>query len=882
MGNHGPPDDAGLHHPSSSTSIEGKAHPSVCTLDDPVHIRHQDYQPRDFIVGGIASLLSFFSDNVIFNEPPRMKQIEELVAIPKNYQHVLSLMFAVKEINKNSDILPNATLGFHIYENYFDAKMTYQNSLNLLCSQERIVPNYNCDTGKKMIAIIGGLDSETSLHIATILGIYKTPQVTYSLLAPTVSDKTKLPFLYQMVPSEDYQYDGIVQLLQHFQWNWIGLIVTDDDKGETSLQHLIAKLSQNGICTALTYRIPIMKYFADMVNNFYLTKGESFSLSKASAVNVFVVNADIQTMLGLIIYIVLEQFGEMNATDVGKVWIMTAHWSFELQALQRAFDIDVFQGALSLAIYSSEVNGFQHFLHNLNPHSTQRDSLARVFWEKAFGCLFQGGDNEAGCTGEEQLESLPGPLFEMSMTGQSYSIYNAVYAVAHALHAMSSCRSNHRAVVEGNTMEPEILHTWQLHPFLQSISFNNSAGDTIAFDENSVLGAGFNIINWVTFPNKSFLRVKVGNMDPQAPLGREFTINEDIIVWHRLYNQVLPLSVCNDNCHPGYRRRKREGEPFCCYDCVLCPEGKISDKKDMDDCFKCQEAWYPNPNQTGCLPKNLHFLSFDEPLGIILAVMALALSATTALVLKIFIKHRNTPIVKANNRNLSYALLVSLLLCFLCSLLFIGRPQLLTCRLRQPAFGIVFSVALSSVLAKTLTVVLAFMATKPGSKMRKWVGKRFSYSIILGCSLIQKIICTVWLCADPPFPELDMQSLLAEVIVECNEGSANMFYYILGYMGLLALISISVAFFARKLPDTFNEAKFITFSMLVFFSVWVSFVPTYLSTKGKYMIAVEIFSILASGAGLLGCIFSPKVYIMFLRPELNRKEQLIRSNKITT
>ncbi|XP_061447451.1 vomeronasal type-2 receptor 26-like [Rhineura floridana] len=854
----------------------------MCTLDDPVHIQHEDYQPRNFIIGGIASLLSFFSDNVIFSDPPKMKQIEELVAVPKNYQHVLSLMFTVKEINENSEILPNITLGFHIYENYLDAKMTYQNMLNLLCCQERIVPNYNCDTGKKMITVIGGMDWETSLHIATILGIYKTPQVTYSLLAPTVSDKTKLPFLYQMVPSEDYQYDGIVQLLQHFQWNWIGLIVTDDDKGETSLQHLIAKLSQNGICTALTYRIPVMKYFADMVNNFYLTKGETFSLSKASAVNVFVVNADIQTMLGLSCYIGLERFGEMNATDVGKVWIMTAHWSFEVQVLQRDFEIDVFHGALSLAIHSSEVIGFQHFLHDLKLHSTQTDSLARVFWEKAFGCLFQGGDNEAGCTGEEQLESLPGPLFEMSMTGQSYSIYNAVYAVAHALHAMSSCRSNHRAVVEGNTMEPEILHTWQLHPFLQRVAFNNSAGDTIAFDEDGVLAAGFDIINWVTFPNKSFLRVKLGRMDPQAPLGREFTINEDIIMWHMVHNQVLPLSVCNDNCHPGYRRSKREGEPFCCYDCVLCPEGKISDKKDMDDCFKCQEAWYPNPNQTGCLPKNLHFLSFDEPLGIILAVMALALSATTALVLKIFIKHQNTPIIKANNRNLSYALLVSLLLCFLCSLIFIGRPQLLTCHLRQPAFGIVFSVALSSVLAKTLTVVLAFMATKPGSKMRKWVGKRFSYSIILGCSLIQKIICTVWLCADPPFPELDMQSLPAEVIVECNEGSANMFYYILGYMGLLALISFSVAFFARKLPDTFNEAKFITFSMLVFFSVWVSFVATYLSTKGKYMVAVEIFSILASGAGLLGCIFSPKVYIMLLRPELNRKEQLIRSNKITT
>ncbi|XP_058036733.1 vomeronasal type-2 receptor 26-like [Ahaetulla prasina] len=827
----------------------------------------------------MVSLIHYHFNEVSFQKHPSQDffAIEEVLT--KFYQHVLSLSFAVKEVNENPQILSNVTLGFHIHDNYYHPMMTYRTTLDLLFKSQQFVPNYKCDTMKNFMAIIGGLTSETSSYMADIVGSYKIPQLTYGSFAPRNSDdNSEMSSSYSIVPNESSQYIGIIRLLQHFGWTWIGILTTDNMNGERFLQTIETLLSQHGICSASIQRIPYLTQWDKM----YEMIGKATIIYDGindEKINAFIVCGDALTIAWVTTIIFMLDPG-VGQSSLGKVWIMTAQIDYVLTGVQRKWDRQFFDGALFFTIPSKQIPGFKVFLKLIKPPWIQEDGFFPLFWGQAFDCSLPSPrstlvDNDI-CTGEEKLEDIPGSLFEMQLTGHSYSIYNAVYVLAQALHALLLLRSNHRRLRRHTLLEYEDTQPWQLHQILKGMKFNNSLGDVMTFYDQKKMEGGFDIINIVAFPNSSFQRCKIGKVDPDALKGQELVINEDMIVWHRSFNQVLPISVCNEHCQPGHQKRKNEGKKFCCYDCIPCPEGKISNTFDMIACVPCSEDHYANQERNGCLLKRINFLSYEEPLGYSLACLAAVFSLITTWVLGTFIKHKDSPIVKANNRDLTYTLIISLLLCFLCSLLFLGQPGKVTCLLRQSAFGLTFSLSISCVLAKTILVSLAFKATKPGSRMRTWVGKRLAVSIVLLCTLFQASICIVWLSTSPPFPELDVHSFTDEMVVQCNEGSVFMFYCVLSYMALLSFASFIVAFQARNLPDSFNEAKFITFSMLAFCSVWVSFVPTYLSTRGKAMVAVEIFSILCSSAALLGCIFFPKCYIIVLRPDLNNKEQLIK------
>ncbi|XP_056466459.1 extracellular calcium-sensing receptor-like, partial [Gadus chalcogrammus] len=297
---------------------------------------------------------------------------------------------------------------------------------------------------------------------------------------------------------------------------------------------------------------------------------------------------------------------------------------------------------------------------------------------------------------------------------------------------------------------------------------------------------------------------------------------------------------------------------------------------DSTQCTSCSEEFWSNPQRDHCEPKNIEFLSFIEPLGISLTTASLFGALLCLIVFGIFIHHRTTPVVRANNSELSFLILLSLKLCFMCSLLFIGHPRLSTCQLRQAAFGISFVLCVSCILVKTMVVLAVFKASKPGGgNSLKWFGVMQQRGTVLFLTLIQAAICTTWLMSSSPTPHKNTQYYKEKITVECVVGSTVGFVVLLGYIGLLAILSFLLAFLARNLPDNFNEAKFITFSMLVFCAVWIAFIPAYINSPGKYADAVEVFAILASSFGLLLALFGPKCYIIILKPEKNNKKALM-------
>nr|XP_013013882.1 vomeronasal type-2 receptor 116-like [Cavia porcellus] len=828
-------------------------HPLVCTFINEACLQQRNtsvHKDGDVVIGGFFSLYFYmYYTGVTEITPTQNFYIKPLM--PNNYQSYLAFTFAIEEINRNPQLLPNISLGYEFHNFLYSHWKILENSFILLTGQYKI-PNYTCRRESKCAAVLMEMSWGTSAEIGPLLELYRFPQVTFGDYDPTLTDRGQYHSLHQVAPKDTYLALGIVTLMFHFHWTWVGLIITADHKGLQFLSDVRAEIDRHGICVAFVKMVSTVT-----VSYLSVIQKHDIFTADTSSVNVVVIYYDNDNRNDL-------HYNIVQSSVTWKVWVTNSQWHADLSG--RNFVLDTFHGVLVFSHHHEEISGFKNFVKEATPFKYPEDSYLFMYWYKNFHCSFSEPDCALeNCTINASVAWLPPNSFDTAMSDGSYNIYNGVYAVAHALHAMLFEDVQRPPVKNRNVM---MFPHWELHPFLKNIQFSNPSGEQVILNDRRKLDSEYDILNFWNFPEGLRLKVKVGTFSPLAPNGQKMTLSENMIEWTTGITET-PRSVCSESCIPGFRKSSQEGKAPCCFDCTPCAGNEITNDTDMEQCIKCPEHHYANAQQNHCLQKSVTFLAYEDPVGKALAGTALILTVLTAAVLGIFVKHQDTPIVKANNQALSYTLLISLIFCFLCSLLFIGHPNTATCILQQTTFGVVFTVAVSTVLAKTITVMLAFKVTTPGRRMRQFLVSGAPNYIIPICTLIQFTLCAVWMGTNPPYVDTDAHSEHGHVIIMCNKGSLTAFYCVLGYLSSLALVSFTVAFLVRNLPDTFNEAKFLTFSMLVFCSVWVTFFPVYHSRRGKVMVAMEVFSILASSAGLLGCIFVPKCYIILLRPEKN-------------
>nr|XP_046245301.1 extracellular calcium-sensing receptor-like [Scatophagus argus] len=827
-------------------------------------------KPGDLVLGGLFQIHFFtvFPD-LSFTSEPQQPTCHGFDLI--GFRRAQTMAFAVDEINRNSNLLPNVTLGYSLYDNCLNIGIGFRAALSLVSGrEEQFMLDETCVGTPPVVGIVGDSSSTHSIAISSVLGLYRVPLVSYFATCSCLSDRQKFPSFFRTIPSDAFQVRAMIQILKHFGWTWVGLLISDDDYGLHAARSFQADLAQSHVACLAYLEVLPWDNDQDEIRRIV-------DVMKKSTARVVIVFAHQKHMINI-----MDEVVRQNVT--GLQWLATEAWT-AATVLHTPHFMPYLAGTLGIAIRRGEIPGLREFLLQTHPdlhhNNNYGNSMINQFWEYTFQCRFApppadwvdaGG---ALCTGQEDLENVENDFLDVSDLRSEYNIYKAVYALAYALDDMLRCVPG-RGPFRGHSCGSlKGLEPWQLVYYLEKVNFTTSFGDQVTFDENGDVLPIYDIMNWLWLPDGTTKLQNVGEVKKSAFKGEELTIDAHKIFWNS-ESKKPPRSVCSESCPPGTRMARKKGEPVCCFDCIPCSEGKISNETDSLECTSCPEDFWPSLQRDHCVPKETEFLSFHEPLGICLTAAALLGTCMCAVVLGIFICHRRTPIVRANNSELSFQLLLSLKLCFMCSLLFIGRPRLWTCQLRHAAFGISFVLSISCILVKTMVVLAVFKASKPGGGASlKWFGAVQQRGTVMVLTSIQAAICTAWIVSASPVPHKNTQYYNDEIVYECVVGSTIGFAVLLSYIGFLAILSFLIAFIARNLPDSFNEAKLITFSMLIFCAVWVAFVPAYVSSPGKYADAVEVFAILASSFGLLVALFGPKCYIILLKPERNTKKAIM-------
>ncbi|KAF7651620.1 hypothetical protein LDENG_00108200, partial [Lucifuga dentata] len=715
---------------------------SAVTQDDCVFLGEKEtnslYEDGDVVLGGLFPLhYSPVSSVATYRTKPTPYTYKYFSARALRWMQTMT--FAIKELNQRTDLLPRLKLGFHILDSSNDIPVSLRASFLLVNSQPARVSgaeivkrdkgletnkslpssefssNLGCAATHRAVSpvIIGDAASGVSMVMQRSLNSFDIPMVSYFASCSCLSDQREFPTFMRTMPSDVFQIRALVRMVSYFGWTWVGIIGGESEYARFAIQLFLQESVQYSVCAAYAH------FYPEVLSQQALDELlDIIQVATSKVIISFSGESDLQ--------IILQEIRLRNITGVQ--WIAGEAWA-TAKSLWEEFG-DLLTGTLGFAIRRAEViPGLKEYLMTLRPSYIHKSAFLAEFWEELFNCRLNGSVNthshkvsyldRTPCKGTEDLNDIYSPYSDVTQLRVSYNVYKAVYLVAHALQDMSNCILGWGPFPNGTCADPKNFKPWQLYHYMRNAKFS-TLGEEVNFDLNGDPIAYYDLMNWQRRPDGSLHLVKVGFYDASSPAGRSLFINDSVIQWP--VGKKAVQSVCSDSCPPGTRVARKKGEPICCFDCVPCAEGEVSNETDSLECSRCSEETWPNEAGDLCIPKNVEFLSYHELMGIVLCVICVLGACISLSILTLFFKYKDTPLVRANNMELSFLFLLFLAICFLVGLLFIGEPSDLLCRIRYPVFGISLALCLSCLLAKTGVVLMAFRSTLPGSHVMKWFG----------------------------------------------------------------------------------------------------------------------------------------------------------------
>ncbi|KAK7907782.1 hypothetical protein WMY93_016394 [Mugilogobius chulae] len=780
-------------------------------------------------------------------------------------QRVEAMFHTLDRINADPYLLPNISLGCEIRDSCWHSSVALEQSIEFIRDSlisirddkdgskwciDGTPSNQPPPTKKPIAGVIGPGSSSVAIQVQNLLQLFNIPQIAYSATSIDLSDKTLFKYFLRVVPSDTLQARAMLDIVKRYNWTYVSAVHTEGNYGESGMEAFKEIASQEGLCIAHSDKI-----YSNAGERHFdrLLRKLRERLPKARVVVCF---CEGMTVRGLLMAMRrLGVFGEF-------LLIGSDGWADRYEVVE-GFEQEA-EGGITIKLQSEVVKTFDDYYLKLRLDTNTRNPWFPEFWQHRFQCRLAGHPQENKnykrlCSGSEGLHE---NYVQDSKMG---FVINAIYAMAHGLHDM------HRELCPSETGLCEAMNPIdgsKLLDYLLKTSFRGVSGEDIYFDENGDTPGRYDIMNLQNVGDGRYDYLKVGSW-------HEGVLSvDDNKLWMNSSDMVR--SVCSEPCSKGQIKVIRKGEVSCCWICTTCKDNEIV--QDEFTCKACELGWWPDDDLAGCQPLPLKYLDWADVESIIAVVFSCVGILITSFVTFVFIQYRDTPVVKSSSRELCYIILAGIFLGYICPFTLIARPTVASCYLQRLLVGLSSSMCYSALVTKTNRIARILAGSKKKICTRKPRFMSAWAQVIIAFMLIsvQLTLEITLIILEPPEPIKSYPSI-REVYLICNTSNLGMVAP-LGYNGLLIMSCTYYAFKTRNVPANFNEAKYIAFTMYTTCIIWLAFVPIYFGSN--YKIITTSFSVSLSVTVALGCMFTPKMYIIIAKPERNVRSAFTTSDVV--